>query len=138
MLGRTSDPLIANSTNSYHMEDGEWNMDVEKALEITLNIGVIAFVEMTIKWNNITNVHSLREPGQFMPLLIALAQLLAVLYQGLSRFVAIAAADDDTDDGCKSLRRVARARSDGELMIVQMPVAMPIVFMIKKRVCRLR
>lgn len=42
---------------------------------------MVVYVEMALKWNNISGVHSLSTPGQFMPFFIALVQLLATLYQ---------------------------------------------------------
>lgn len=79
------------------MNDDDWKFDPERAFEITVNIGVIVFVEMTLKWNNITKVHSLRDPGQFMPLMIALAQLLAIIYQAVSKFAHIVVLEDEAD-----------------------------------------
>ncbi|KAH7008607.1 hypothetical protein EDB80DRAFT_440419 [Ilyonectria destructans] len=63
-------------------------------IEITVNIGIIVFVEVSLKWNNITDVHSLRDPGQFMPFFISLAQLISTIYQLLISGKAI---DDDSD-----------------------------------------
>lgn len=92
-------PLAQGNANQQHNfdddDDNDWNIDIGRAFEITVNIGVIAFVEMTLKWNNITGVHSLRDPGQFMPLMIALAQLLAIIYQGVSRFAHLVAVEDE-------------------------------------------
>ncbi|OAA61348.1 hypothetical protein ISF_05427 [Cordyceps fumosorosea ARSEF 2679] len=92
-------PLAQGNANQQHNfdddDDNDWNIDIGRAFEITVNIGVIAFVEMTLKWNNITGVHSLRDPGQFMPLMIALAQLLAIIYQGASRFAHLVAVEDE-------------------------------------------
>lgn len=96
--GRLADPVVLNNTGQQGQGDSDdenWNIDLQSAFEISLNIGVIAFVEMTIKWNNITGVHTLRDPGQFMPLMIALAQLFSVIYQGVSKFAHIAAVEDD-------------------------------------------
>lgn len=95
ILGR-AEPLSVNHANDQALDDdSRWNVDLEKGLEITVNIGVIVFVEMTLKWNNITNVHTLRNPGQFMPLLIALAQLLAIIYQGVSSAAHLVASEDE-------------------------------------------
>ncbi|KAJ6779851.1 hypothetical protein PWT90_00847 [Aphanocladium album] len=95
--GRTTEPLVVNNTSqeSPNFDEEDWGLNIERAFEITLNIGVIVFVEMTLKWNNIKNIHSIREPGQFMPLMIALAQLFAVIYQGVSRFAHLAAVEDE-------------------------------------------
>jgi hypothetical protein len=51
--------------------------------EFAFDIGIIVYVEMALKWNRITGVHSLSSPGQFMPLFIALAQLIATAYRAL-------------------------------------------------------
>ncbi|KPM38818.1 hypothetical protein AK830_g7750 [Neonectria ditissima] len=50
-------------------------------VEMTVNIGIIVFVEVSLRWNHITDVHSLSSPGQFMPFFIALAQLVSTLYR---------------------------------------------------------
>ncbi|KAK7408597.1 hypothetical protein QQX98_009245 [Neonectria punicea] len=50
-------------------------------IEMTVNIGIIVFVEVSLKWNKITDVHSLSSPGQFMPFFIALAQLVSTVYR---------------------------------------------------------
>jgi hypothetical protein len=55
------------------------------ALDFLVNIGAIVYVEMALKWNSISGVHSLAAPGQFMPFFIALAQLLSVFYGVASR-----------------------------------------------------
>lgn len=62
-------------------------------LDFLVNIGAIVYVEMALKWNNISGVHSLAAPGQFMPFFIALAQLLSVFY-GFGSTAANLAADD--------------------------------------------
>ena len=46
------------------------NMPTGK-FEIAFNIGIVVYVEMAIKWNNISGVNSLSSPGQFMPFFIA-------------------------------------------------------------------
>ncbi|ATY64504.1 hypothetical protein A9K55_004413 [Cordyceps militaris] len=98
--GRITEPVrLTNAHQQANLDDDDLNLNLERAFEITANIGVIVFVEMTLKWNNITNVHSLRDPGQFMPLMIALAQLLAIIYQGVSRFAHLTARNDDADSG---------------------------------------
>lgn len=94
LTGRTNEPLI-NKQHQQQVDEDNWNPDLEKAFEITINIGLIVFVEMTLKWNNIKGVHSITDPGQFMPLMIAIAQLLAVIYQAISRFAHMAASEND-------------------------------------------
>ncbi|KAI9925571.1 hypothetical protein MW887_005952 [Aspergillus wentii] len=51
------------------------------SLEFVINTGVIAYVELAIKWNHISGVYDLSSPGQYMPFFIALAQLFTTLYQ---------------------------------------------------------
>lgn len=65
--------------------------------EFLVNIGVIVFVEMTLKWNHISGVHSLDSPGQFMPFFIGLAQLLAVVYKGISNGLKRMANEDEPE-----------------------------------------
>lgn len=59
--------------------------EAQHSLDLALNIGVILFVELTLRWNEIQGVHKLADPGQFMPFFIGLAQFLAVLYRYVSR-----------------------------------------------------
>jgi hypothetical protein len=65
--------------------------------EIFFNVGIVVYVEMAIKWNNISGVNSLSSPGQFMPFFIALAQLFATLYR-LAKYAAIRASTDDNGE----------------------------------------
>jgi hypothetical protein len=69
--------------------------------EFVLDIGIIVYVEMALRWNRITGVHSLNSPGQFMPLFIALAQLIATAYRGIKVVAqsAIGESDFSSDDG---------------------------------------
>ncbi|KYK54772.1 hypothetical protein DCS_06732 [Drechmeria coniospora] len=53
------------------------------AFDLVANVGAIVFVEMSLKWNNISGVHSLNSPGQFMPFFVALGQLLTVFYSAI-------------------------------------------------------
>ena len=62
--------------------------------EIALELGIVVYVEMALKWNHISGVHSLSTPGQFMPFFVALAQLFSTLYQ-LGKYVLIKLAEDD-------------------------------------------
>ncbi|KAM3566855.1 hypothetical protein ARSEF4850_000160 [Beauveria asiatica] len=117
LRGRVGPLEQNNGDQNSDRNDNDWKVDLQSAFEISINIGVIAFVEMTLKWNNITNVHSLRDPGQFMPLMISLAQLVAIIYQGVSRVAHIAATEDEphiygkfspfrsrlVDDGCERM-----------------------------------
>ncbi|KAK8143002.1 hypothetical protein G3M48_007873 [Beauveria asiatica] len=96
LRGRVGPLEQNNGDQNSDRNDNDWKVDLQSAFEISINIGVIAFVEMTLKWNNITNVHSLRDPGQFMPLMISLAQLVAIIYQGVSRVAHMAATEDET------------------------------------------
>ncbi|KAH6607687.1 hypothetical protein Trco_004000 [Trichoderma cornu-damae] len=61
--------------------------------DFLVNVGAIVYVELALKWNNISGVHSLVAPGQFMPFFIALAQLLSVFY-GVAKAALSLAADD--------------------------------------------
>lgn len=67
-------------------------------LDFLVNIGAIVYVEMALKWNNISGVHSLATPGQFMPFFIALAQLLSVFYGFTSTALDLAADDVSFSD----------------------------------------
>jgi hypothetical protein len=62
--------------------------------EIALGLGIVVYVEMALKWNHISGVHSLSTPGQFIPFFIALAQLFTTLYR-LGKYVLIKSAEDD-------------------------------------------
>ncbi|RFU76000.1 hypothetical protein TARUN_6244 [Trichoderma arundinaceum] len=62
-------------------------------LDFLVNVGAIVYVEMALKWNSISDVHSLVAPGQFMPFFIAIAQLLSVFY-GIAKAGLSLAADD--------------------------------------------
>ncbi|GJN72470.1 hypothetical protein PLICBS_006543 [Purpureocillium lilacinum] len=48
--------------------------------KVAVNWFAIVYVEVSLKWNNIQDVHSLDSPGQFMPFVIALGQLVTVLF----------------------------------------------------------
>ncbi|KAM0255009.1 hypothetical protein ACHAQJ_006237 [Trichoderma viride] len=67
-------------------------------LDFLVNIGAIVYVEMALKWNSISGVHSLAAPGQFMPFFIALAQLLSVFYGVASAGLSLAADDGSLSD----------------------------------------
>jgi len=67
-------------------------------LDFLVNVSAIVYVEMTLKWNDISDVHSLSTPGQFMPFFISLAQLLSVFY-GLAKGAVILLADDSSLSG---------------------------------------
>lgn len=83
-------------------EDSDNPMGYGGPLDFLLNVGAIVYVEMALKWNNISGVHSLVTPGQFMPFFISLAQLLSVFY-GVAKVGFSLAADDaslsDSGDG---------------------------------------
>jgi hypothetical protein len=69
-------------------------------LEFTFNVGIIVYVEMAIKWNHISGVNSLSTPGQFMPFLIALAQLFTTLYRLVKHgAIKVTTEDDGNGDG---------------------------------------
>jgi hypothetical protein len=46
------------------------------SFEIAFELGIVVYVEMALKWNNISGIHTLSQPGQFMPFFIALAQFI--------------------------------------------------------------
>lgn len=56
-------------------------------IDIALNVGIIVFMELAIRWNSISGVNSLNSAGQFMPFFIALAQFLSVGYKALSNYM---------------------------------------------------
>ncbi len=62
--------------------------------EIAFELGIVVYVEMSLKWNNITGVHSLSQPGQFMPFFIALAELVTTLYR-VGKYALIHAIEED-------------------------------------------
>jgi hypothetical protein len=64
--------------------------------EIAFELGIIVYVEMALKWNNILGVHTLRTPGQFMPFFIALAQFITTSYQ-VGKYALIQSIE--TDEG---------------------------------------
>lgn len=41
----------------------------------------MVYVEMTLKWNNISDMHTLSTPGQFMSSFIALVQFVTTIYR---------------------------------------------------------
>ena len=67
--------------------------------EFALDIGIIVYVEMALRWNRITGVHSLDSPGQFMTLFIALAQLIGTAYRALRIAFELTVESDDYEDG---------------------------------------
>lgn len=67
-------------------------------LDFLVNIGAIVYVEMALKWNHISGVHSLATPGQFMPFFISLAQLFSVFYGFGSTALDLAAEDVSFSD----------------------------------------
>jgi len=62
--------------------------------EIALELGIVVYVEMALKWSDTSGVHSLSTTGQFMPFFIALAQLFTTLYR-LGKYVLIKSAEED-------------------------------------------
>ncbi|KAK5998385.1 hypothetical protein PT974_00764 [Cladobotryum mycophilum] len=67
-------------------------------VDFLVNIGAIVYVEMALKWNKISGVHTLGDPGQFMPFFIALAQLGSVIYAIAKTGLSLAADDRDLSD----------------------------------------
>lgn len=66
-----------------------------RSVDLALNIGVILFVELTIRWNQISDVHSLNSPGQFIPFFIGLAQLMSVGYKAIKNYLKNEADEED-------------------------------------------
>ena len=62
--------------------------------EIAFELGIVVYVEMALRWNHITGVHTLSAPGQFMPLFIALAQLVTTVYR-VGKYAVIQSIVDD-------------------------------------------
>ncbi|KJZ72428.1 hypothetical protein HIM_08231 [Hirsutella minnesotensis 3608] len=63
--------------------------------DLLANVGAIVYVEVSLKWNGITGVHSLDSPGQFMPFFIALGQLLSVFYCAAKYFLQLRVESQD-------------------------------------------
>jgi hypothetical protein len=63
--------------------------------EIAFELGIVVYVEMAMRWNHITGVHTLSAPGQFMPLFIALAQLVTTFYR-VVKYAIIKSIEDDS------------------------------------------
>ena len=65
------------------------------------SVFMITFValsaELPIMWNNIREVNSLKPVGQLVPFIVAIGQLLNVVYQTMKRFAG-GTVDDDDDD----------------------------------------
>jgi hypothetical protein len=62
--------------------------------EIALELGIVVYVEMALKWNHISGVHTLSAPGQFMPFFIALAHFITTFYR-LGKYALIKSVEDD-------------------------------------------
>ncbi|PTB70848.1 hypothetical protein BBK36DRAFT_1108685 [Trichoderma citrinoviride] len=67
-------------------------------LDFLVNVGAIVYVEMALKWNDISGVHSLAAPGQFMPFFISIAQLLSVFYGIGKAAMAMAGEEESLSD----------------------------------------
>ncbi|OTA08613.1 hypothetical protein A9Z42_0003170 [Trichoderma parareesei] len=76
------------------------------SIDFLVNVGAIVYVEMALKWNDISDVHSLASPGQFMPFFISIAQLLSVFY-GIGKGMLEMAEDEDSDSDTESGRFAA-------------------------------
>ncbi|PFH62988.1 hypothetical protein XA68_10400 [Ophiocordyceps unilateralis] len=68
------------------------------SVDLLANVGAIVYVEVSLRWNSITGVHSLDSPGQFMPLVIALGQFLSVFYSAAKEMLRRRANDDFSGD----------------------------------------
>ncbi|KAN0089946.1 hypothetical protein V8E51_018525 [Hyaloscypha variabilis] len=80
--------------NEEHREEGEHPDMGTGKFEIAFELGIVVYVEMSLKWNNIIGVHSLSQPGQFMPFFIALAELVTTLYR-VGKYAVIHAIEED-------------------------------------------
>lgn len=54
----------------------------------------MVYVEMALKWNGISGVHTLKSPGQFMPFFIALAQFVTTIYR-IGKYALIQSIEED-------------------------------------------
>ncbi|UKZ74939.1 hypothetical protein TrVFT333_002609 [Trichoderma virens FT-333] len=63
-------------------------------VDLLLEIGVIVYVEMALKWNNISGVHSLATPGQFTPFIVAIAQFLGLFCEVGKGLLSLSADED--------------------------------------------
>ncbi|EHK21326.1 uncharacterized protein TRIVIDRAFT_152715 [Trichoderma virens Gv29-8] len=91
----------ANFVKRFNKKEGTKSKEEDNPMgfgpvDFLVNIGAIVYVEMALKWNNISGVHSLATPGQFMPFFISIAQLLSVFY-GVGKGLLSMAADEDDD-----------------------------------------
>lgn len=77
------------------MEQAEQYSNDYRSVDLALNIGVILFVELTIRWNDISGVHSLDSPGQYIPFFIGLAQLMSVGYKAIKNYLKNEAEEED-------------------------------------------
>ena len=68
------------------------------SLDLAVDIGMIVYVEMALKWNKISGVHSVTSPSQFMALFIALAQLIYTIYRLVKFGLKVSAADHHDED----------------------------------------
>jgi hypothetical protein len=83
-------------------EEGEFPDLGTGWLEIAVELAVIVYVEMSLKLNRISDVHSLTAPGQFIPFFLALAQLLGAFYR-VGKYALIQSIEDDYIDEGKFL-----------------------------------
>lgn len=70
------------------------------AFEILFEFGIVVFVEMSLKWNNISGVHSLGIPGQIIPFFLALVQLLSIFYQ-VGKYTLIQSVEEQQEGGSR-------------------------------------
>jgi hypothetical protein len=64
------------------------------SFEIAFELGIIVYVEMALKWNNISGVYTLSTPGQFIPFFIALTQFITTSYQ-VVKYALIQSIEED-------------------------------------------
>ncbi|UNI17412.1 hypothetical protein JDV02_003754 [Purpureocillium takamizusanense] len=89
----SSSPSEKTDDDNSNGQRDAWNPQTA-SLDVFVNVSAIVYVEVSLRWNDIQGVHSLNSPGQFMPFVIALGQLLSVFFTA-SKAVMQKAADED-------------------------------------------
>ncbi|KAF4589307.1 hypothetical protein GQ602_003196 [Ophiocordyceps camponoti-floridani] len=89
------------------------------SIDLLANVGAIVYVEVSLRWNNITGVHSIDSPGQFMPLVIALGQFLSVFYSAAKQLLVMNANEDFVGEEEDNAAECNHVRDDKTLPLVQ-------------------
>lgn len=95
------------------VRDEETTVGGSAEVDIAVNVGVVVFVELAIRWNSIQGVNSLDSAGQFIPFFIALAQFLSVGYKAVANYMRKFA--DEEFDGRQPGRLEAGDQQDNAL-----------------------